>query len=152
MTRYSNAAMPNVALDSLSILIGEWETKGSHPMLPGIELRGHVSFTWIDGGAFLRMQSSIEHKDFPDGIAIFGSGNAAENYWMLYFDERNVSRHYLSSMQKNTLQWWRDDEEFAQRFTAEISVDGNTINSTGEMRKNLGAWEKDLGLVYRRVG
>ena len=70
---------------------------------------------------------------------------------MLYFDERNVSRKYDVSIRDNVLNWWRNTPEFSQRYTWNISKDGNTIISKGELSKDGGAWEKDLEQTFTRI-
>ena len=40
------------------------------------------------------MRSEIDEPEIPSGLAIFGSDNATGEYFMLYFDERGVSRKY----------------------------------------------------------
>ncbi len=145
------AAIPNPALEPLSILIGEWKTVGKHPFMPGKVLHGHTSFKWLEGGAFMIMHSSIEQDEFPEGIAIFGSDNSSEEYSMIYFDERKISRKYISTLKNKIWKWWRNDPEFSQRVICTIADDGNTIVSTGEMSRNGGPWEKDLELTYTRV-
>jgi hypothetical protein len=146
----SKALKPNPSLAPFSILIGEWETQGTHPLLPGKVLHGHVSFKWIEGGAFMIMHSSINQKEFPDGIAIFGSDDSSEELSMLYFDERNVSRKYICTLKDNVWKWWRDDPEFSQKFTCAITDNGNRIIGKGEMSRSGGPWEKDLELTYTR--
>lgn len=119
--------------------------------MPGKVLHGHTSFKWLEGGAFMIMHSSIEEEEFPAGIAIFGSDDLAEEYTMAYFDEREVSRKYISTLKDNVWKWWRNDPEFSQRFTCTITDDGNTIVSKGEMSRNGIPWEKDLELTYTRI-
>ena len=148
----SKAAKPNTALEPLKVLIGEWKTVGSHPLLPGVKLEGHTSYQWLEGGAFIIMHSSIEREGFPDGIAIFGSDNSSDEYAMIYFDERGVSRNYTCTLKDNVLTWWRDDPEFSQRFTCTIADDRNTIVSKGEMSKDGKPWEQDLSLTLTRIG
>jgi hypothetical protein len=130
------AAKPNPALEPLSILIGEWKTVGSHPMMQGVVLHGSASFKWLEGGAFIIMHAAIEHEQFPAGVAIFGSDDSSEEYSMLYFDERKVSRKYASTLKDNVWKWWRNDAEFSQRYICTISNDGNTIVAKGEMSRN----------------
>lgn len=146
----SKAAKPNPALKSLSILIGEWKTAGKHPMLPGEVLHGYASFKWLEGGAFMTMHVAIAHRDFPEGIAVFGSDGASEEYSMIYYDER-VSRKYSTTIKDQVWTWWRNDPEFSQRFIGTISADGNTIVSKGEMSKDGKPWEGDLELIYTRI-
>jgi len=48
---------------------------------------GIRSFSWI-------MRSEIDEPGIPSGVAIVGSDDATGEYFMLYFDERGVSRKY----------------------------------------------------------
>jgi hypothetical protein len=90
------AAIPNPALKPFNALVGEWKTVGTHPGLPDTTLHGHTSFAWLEGGAFLIMHSEIDEPEIPSGIAIIGSDDATDEFFMLYFDERGVSRKYRS--------------------------------------------------------
>lgn len=145
------AAIPNHALKAFEVLVGEWKTTGIHPYLPDTTVYGRASFKWIEGGSFLIMHSEIDEKNFPNGIAIFGSDDASGEYFMLYFDERNVSRKYDVSFHQNVLKWWRNTPEFSQRCTCTISDDGQTMISKGEMSKDGSAWEKDLEQTFTRI-
>ena len=145
------AAIPNPALKSFSVLIGEWTTVGTHGLVPGTTYHGRTSFAWLEGGAFLMMRSEIDEPDIPSGIAIFGSDDALGEYFMLYFDERGVSRRYDVSLHDNVLKWWRNAPGFSQRYTHTIVDDGRTIIGKGELSKDGLSWEKDLDLSYTRV-
>src|SRR5919109_4931768 len=90
----NEASIPNKALEPLIPLVGHWKTLGTHPMIPGVTFHGDTSFTWLEGGAFLVMHSQIDEPQIPSGIAIFGSDEASATLFMLYFDERGVSRKY----------------------------------------------------------
>jgi len=147
----SKATKKNPLLEPLTVLIGEWKTTGHHPFFPGVTLHGTASFKWIENGAFLIMHTHIDHEKFPDGIAIFGSDSSEDEYSMIYFDERDISRKYISTCKNNVWKWWRNDPKFSQRFTGEIKDNGNTIVSTGEMSQDGKPWEKDLELIYTRV-
>ena len=152
MTKKLNheAAIPNPALNLLKTLIGEWETVGTHPLVPNTIFHGHTSFEWIEGGAFLIMHSEIDEPEIPSGIAIFGSDDSTGEYFMLYFDERKVSRKYDVSFQGKIIKWSRNSSDFSQRMTLTF-VDNNTIISMGEMSKDGKIWENDLELTYTRV-
>ncbi|KPQ43971.1 MAG: hypothetical protein MPEBLZ_01439 [Candidatus Methanoperedens nitroreducens] len=145
------ASIPNPALKPLSVLVGTWKTTGTHPYLPNKTLHGRASFEWIEDGAFLLMRSEITEPEIPSGIAIFGSDNVTGEYFMLYFDERGVSRKYDVSFKKNVMKWWRNSAEFSQRMTLMLTGGGKTITSKGEMSKNGSTWEPDLELKYTRV-
>lgn len=147
----NEASIPNPALKPSSVLIGQWNTVGTHPMVPGTIFHGRASFEWFEGGAFLIMHSEIDEPEIPSGIAIFGSDDVTKKFFMLYFDERGVSRKYNVSFNGNTIMWWRNTPEFSQRMTCKVSDDENTIVSQGVMSKDRSNWEGDLELTYTRV-
>jgi len=145
------AAIPNPALKLLGLLLGEWETIGSHPYLPNLVLHGHTSFQWMEGGAFMIMHSEIDEEGVPSGIAVFGSDDATGEYFMLYFDERSISRKYNVEFNNHTMTWWRNTHDFYQKCTCIISDDGNTIISKGLLSRDNKNWENDLELTYTRI-
>lgn len=147
----NKARMPNPYLQPLQFLVGEWKTIGAHPLVPDTQLHGKVVFEWILSGAYLQMTSTIDHLDFPDGLAIFGSDNEQGGTYLLYFDERGVSRKQNFCLEDNGWKWWRDDPDFSQRFTVTLENNGNTVIGKGEMRKKGGEWESDLDLTYYRI-
>jgi hypothetical protein len=145
------AVKPNPALQAFAVLIGEWKTEGTHPYLPGNTFHGRSSFQWIEGGAFLMMRSEIDEPEIPSGISIIGSDDSAGTCFMLYFDERGVSRKMQTTCKDGVWTWWRDDPKFSQRFTSTLSDGGKTLVSKGEMSKDGRAWEPDLQLTSRRA-
>ena len=147
----NKAAIPNPALQPFSVLVGEWTASGTHPLVPNTTLHGHSSFKWIEGGAFLLWYSEIDQEGFPTGMAIFGSDDATGEYFMMYFDERKVSRKYEVSFQDNILKWWRNTPGFSQRYTWTIIDDGNTIIGKGQLSKDGITWEKDLDVTFTRT-
>jgi len=54
------------------ILVGTWSLDASHTMLPGDEIRGEMTFQWLDGHRLLIQQSHYDHAAIPDAIAVFG--------------------------------------------------------------------------------
>src|SRR5215207_6539593 len=147
----NDAAKPNPALEPLSVLIGTWNTIGTHPLVPGTTFHGRTSFAWMEGGAFLIMRSQIDEPQIPSGIAVFGSDDTTGECSMLYFDERGVSRRYEVRLQDNVWEWWRNAPGFSQRFTGAIVADGRTIVARGELSRDGVTWEADLALTYTRV-
>lgn len=146
-----NAQIPNPALNGLGQLVGEWNTVGTHPAVPDKVLTGKASFQWIEGGAFLRWYAEVAEEGFPAGIAIFGSDDATGELFMLYFDERNVSRKHQVSVENNVVKWWRNTPGFSQRYSWTITDDGNTIVGKGELSKDDTMWEDDLNQTFTRV-
>jgi hypothetical protein len=145
------ASIPNPALKPLSALIGKWRTVGTHPLVPGTTFHGHTTFEWVEGGAFLIMHSEIDEPGIPSAIAIFGSDDSTGEYFMLYFDERGVSRKYEVTLRDNTLKWWRNAPGFSQRFAGTFVDGGRTIVGKGELSKDGSRWEGDLQLTYTRA-
>lgn len=144
------AAIPNPHLQPLSILIGEWETVGKHRLLPDT-LHGRTTFEWIEGGAFLKMSSEIDEPKVPSAITLIGSDDQAETYYMLYFDERGVSRKFEMTLKDNVWKQWRTAPHFSQRLTATITDNGDTIISVAELSEDDVTWMRDLDMTYKRV-
>jgi hypothetical protein len=132
-------------------LVGEWKTVGTHPYLPGKILNGRSSFAWIEDGAFLVWHSEIDEPNFPADVAIFGSDDATQEFFMLYFDERIVSRKYEVSFQDNVLKWWRNASGFSQRYSWTFTDSDNTIIGKGELSKDGTNWEGDLEQTFTCV-
>lgn len=147
----AKARIPNPALKPFEALIGEWETIGSHPYLPGTVLHGRASFEWLEGGAFLVLRSEIDDARIPQGIEIFGSDDAEKKFFMLHFDERGVSRKFDVAVDDHTITWSREDPGFSQHQSLTIEASGHTLVGKGEMSKDGGPWEKDLELTYTRI-
>jgi len=145
------ASIPNPALEPFRVLIGNWNTTGSHGLVPDSILHGHTSFEWLEGGAFLMIRSEINDSRFPQGIAIIGSDDTQEEYYMLTFDERGVSRKHEVTLHDNIWKWWRNAPGFFQRYEGTIVDGGNTIIGKGELSKDGVSWEKDLDLTYTRA-
>lgn len=155
------ASIPNPALERFTVLIGNWSTIGTHPQVPDATFHGHTSFAWLEGGAFLIMHSSIEEPDIPTGIVIIGSDNVAGTFFMLYFDERGVSRKYDVSLEGNTWKWWRDSPDFAHPIGGVVRA--TPASATGVRPRDhaigthrcapkIGAFPRRLGANASRAG
>ena len=136
-------------LNLLDALVGAWITEGSHPMLPGDDIRGRATFEWLDGRRFLIGRSHYDHADIPDAVTVTGvlDGELA----MQYFDSRGVHRVYSVEITADTWQFWRDGPDFAQRFTGRFEDDGATIAGRGELSRDGATWDDDLALTYRKT-
>jgi hypothetical protein len=145
------ASKKNPKLEPLGAFVGTWKTVGTHPMVPGKSFNGRTTFDWIEGGAFFVMRSQIDEPEIPSGIAIFGTDDGTGACTMLYFDERDVSRHYSVTIEDGVVSWSRDDAELSQRVTMTLSPDRRTITGVGEMSEKGGPWKGDLSLTYTRV-
>jgi hypothetical protein len=147
----SAAQRRNPALEPLARLVGEWRTRGTHPLVPGTTFHGRTSFSWHEGGAFLLMRSEIDEPEIPSGVAVIGSDDAAGTFTMIYFDERDISRRYTVEVADDTVSWHRDEAGFAQRMVVTIAADGTPLDAQGTMSRDGGPWEDDLQLTYERI-
>lgn len=148
----TNPRPRNAALEKpFGALVGQWKVSATHPFFPGKTFHGKASFEWLDDGAFLIWRSSLDDPRFPVGVAIFGSDDERGEYFMIYFDDRGVSRKYDVGVDGATIRWWRNSPSLSQRFTWTIAGNSRTIAGKGEMSRNGAAWEGDLETVYTRI-
>jgi hypothetical protein len=95
----------------------------------------------------------VDIPEAPDTISIMGCDAASGTYFQLYSDERGVCRVYEMSIAEGQWKLWREGEPFAQRFSAQISDEGDTIVGRWEKKTLDGRrWESDFDLTYRKVG
>lgn len=144
----------NAALDQLSTLIGEWDVEISSMSMdtePSAIVRGHSSFAWLEGGAFLIHHSEIPNSDFPTSTSVMGPDEEAATYRVLYYDSRGVSRIYRMTFSGGIWTLWRDFPGFSQRFHGTFSEDGRVITARWEKSTNGSNWEHDFAVTYTRV-
>jgi hypothetical protein len=143
----------NPRLERFGVLVGEWDTIGTHRLMPGVTLHSHVTCEWIENGAFLRMISQSAEASVPSGMFIFGSDNALDEITLLYYDERGVSRVFTATLSGRVLKFWRNapGPGLAQRFTATFADDGSTIQFVSELSEDGTTWLNDLEQTYTRV-
>ena len=149
-----NENQSNPALDQLAPLIGAWDleiTSMSFRDDPSAMERGHSSFAWLEGGAFLVQHTEISANDFPRSVAVMGADDEAGTYRMLYYDSRGVSRIYRMTFSGEIWTMWRDSPGFSQRFHGMVSEDGKIITARWEKSADGSNWEHDFALTYRKV-
>jgi hypothetical protein len=135
------------SLEPFDALIGTWDTEATHPMFEGV-VPGSITFEWLEGGRFLVQRSRNEHELFPDAICVIGAPESGEGLVMEYFDSRGVRRTYGISLDGGVLRMWRDDPEFAQRFSATPGPD--SFEGLWQLATTPGDFKDDLRMVYRR--
>ena len=135
------------ALDRFDALIGTWATEATHPLFDGV-VPGSMTFEWLAGGQFLVQRSHNDHETFPDAISVIGAPEAGDGLVMEYFDSRGVRRTYAISLDGGVLRIWRDDPEFAQRFSATLGHD--TFEGLWQLARTPGDWKDDLKVTFVR--
>ncbi|MGE5072691.1 MAG: hypothetical protein ACM3MF_04615 [Anaerolineae bacterium] len=145
------ASIPNPALEPFRVLAGNWDTSGTHPLVPGTVVHGRSTFEWLENGAFLLWRSSVDDPQFPNGLSIIGSDDSAQQFFMLYFDERGVSRKYEVTLRDGVWKMWREAPGFSQRFTGTITDNGHTIQCQWELSRDDATWQNDMALTFTRA-
>jgi len=140
------------ALKRLEPLIGEWILEAKPPDGPPWPGEARTTIEWHDSGAHLVQRSTADIPEAPDAISIMGCDAAHGTYFQLYSDERGVCRVFEMSIGEGEWKLWREGEPFAQRFSATISDDGDTISGRWEKAMDGLTWETDFDLTYRKVG
>ena len=136
-------------MQALEALVGEWR---SEVVMPGTGevVRGEMTVEWLDGGGYLVQRSAMEDPVFPRAVTVIGPDRSRERIVQHYFDSRGIARVYDISLENGVLRLWRDDEDFAQRFTGRFTDDGSAIEGAWERTEPDGTWVHDFELTYRR--
>lgn len=137
------------ALEPFDALVGTWATEATHPLVDAV-VPGSITIEWLEGGHFLIQRSRNEHELFPEAISVIGAPAPGEGLVMEYFDSRGVRRTYGVSLADGLLRFWRDDPEFAQRYSAALEPD--TFEGQWQLARTPGDWQDDLKVIYRRRG
>lgn len=133
------------------MLVGHWAMELSNAsFLPNSSdtVTGHVSFEWVESGAFLRMYMGNKP---PDAIWLISRDEATLHYTVLYYDTRRVSRVYAMSFSDGIWKMWRNSPDFSQRFEGKFGDDGNTIKAHWEKSSDGSTWEHDFDVTYTKV-
>jgi hypothetical protein len=143
----------NPILEQLEVLAGDWDIELSNAaFLPDqtTTVTGHVSFEWVENGAFLVMYMGDKPPGIPDAAWLISRDESAPNYTVLYYDSRKVSRVYEMSFSDGIWEMWRNSPGFSQRYEGKLSKDGNTITASWEKSFDGKTWEHDFDIAYKR--
>ncbi len=143
----------NPALGDLEPLVGRWRMELYNAAFlpdPDTRVTGSIDIDWIEDGSALRMrQRDSVHP--PAAVWIIGRDESESGYWVLYADDRGVSRVYRMSLEDGRWRMWRDTPQFSQRFDARLDPDARTIGGRWEKSVDQGAtWEHDFNIDYIR--
>jgi hypothetical protein len=141
--------VPEQRLESLDILVGEWDMTTS--LAPDGGPRARTTFEWLSGRQFLIQRWAVDHPAAPDGIAVIGFDAQRATLLHHYFDSRGVARVYEMSFADGiwTLQRLAAAPDFSQRFIGTVGDDA--IDGRWESSTDGTTWSPDFTLTYSRV-
>jgi hypothetical protein len=150
---------PAPATAELEPLIGTWRMDAVFPDTrqgPPEDTGARTVFEYGPGSQFVIQRWQVPHPAAPDGIAIITADPARGGFLQHYFDSRGVVRLYEMSFAAGvwTLQRTTADFsplDFSQRWEAELSPDGDTIQGRWLDRSDEGEWSHDFALTYTRL-
>ncbi len=149
----TSAHQHNPSLDDVAFLAGDWTMELSNAAFlsnPSDTVQGHVSFEWLQDGAFRVMRMGDKSPGPPNAIWLISRDEAGPNYTVLYYDARKVSRVYQMSFADGIWKMWREAPGFWQRYESKVSAGGQVITGCWERSPDGAAWERDFDATYRR--
>ena len=150
---------PISTIAELAPLIGTWRMDAVFAdgrQGPPEDTGARTVFEYGPESQFVIQRWHVPHPAAPDGIAIITADPTRGGFLQHYFDSRGVVRLYEMSfgagvwtMERTKLDF--SALEFAQRWEAELSGDGNTIRGQWLDRTADGSWSHDFALTYTRL-
>jgi hypothetical protein len=148
---------PTVA--ELAPLIGSWRMDAVFPdgrQGPPEDTGARTVFEYGPGSQFVIQRWEVPHPAAPDGIAIITADPASGDFLQHYFDSRGVVRLYEMTFADGvwTLERTKADFsplDFSQRWEAELTHGGDTIQGRWLDRMADGGWRDDFALTYTRI-
>lgn len=142
--------MRNEAIAALEPLVGEWDLKLTNSwFLETMDtiVSGGATFRWLDD-AFIVWRWWAGDPDEP-AVLVIGRSDAREEYTVLSWDSRGVSRVFAMTWGDGHWKISREDPDFHQRFDATIQPD--RIDMRVEASEDAGqTWRKDFDLILER--
>lgn len=143
--------MKNQALAALEPLVGEWEyTMYNCWFLESMdaEVKGFTTIERLYDSFMVVRETDADKK--PSGVWVIGYSDPQQIYQMFYYDERGVASIFDATFDGRKFIFLREDEDFYQRITLEITLDG--LHSVAEASEDKGkTWRKDLEMAYRAI-
>jgi hypothetical protein len=88
----------------------------------------------------------------PTATLIIGRDEVGEEFTILHYDSRGVSRVYRMMFDDGAWRMWQDAPGFWQRFSGRLSADATRSEERGRSRRTVRHWEHDFDLLYTKVG
>jgi hypothetical protein len=144
--------------EALEPLIGSWTVEAEFPTPGPLVIRGRSTFDWLLARRYVLQRSEMDHPDAPDSHSILAPDPGRPGGWLQhYFDTRGVVRLYEMSFDGRTWTLTRrapdfSPLDFAQRFTADLADDGDTLTGAWYTGSGGDDWQLDFRMTYRRAG
>jgi hypothetical protein len=128
----------------LEQLLGTWDLTMQHSALAEPVIGRHVYSRVLDG-AFVRLDWTYEHPDFPDATAMLSETG------MHYFDVRGVVRVFDLGWTESGYTMVHLEPDFSQRFTA-LFDSPDAMSTLGDYSEDRGVtWHPDFTTTMQRV-
>ena len=142
---------PAGALAALEPLVGQWSAQVEVPGVPA----GRAVFEWALDETYLAHRAEFPQPEYPDSLVVIAAAEAG-GYTFHYFDSRGVVRLYAMELRDRRWTLLRDRADFSplsfcQRFEAELSADGTTIDGRWEKSEDGRHWDLDFAITYTRI-
>jgi hypothetical protein len=129
---------------SLDRLLGTWDITMHHSAMAE-PITGRQRYESVLDGAYVLLNWTYHHPDFPDAMAILSEEN------MYYFDVRGITRVFDLQIDHTGWSMVHLDPEFSQRHTMSFD-DPDAMQTTGEFSNDRGAtWRHDFTMSSTRV-
>ena len=143
------AAAPNPDLQKLERLVGTWEI--SDPSGKG-EIRGQISYEWVEGGFFLLQRFDLlhgEHRnkgvEYIGHFQLFGEEPSEEIKTRVFSFLDGMVLDYVYELERDTLIIWAGEKGSPAYFKGQFSEDGNSL--TGAWVYPGGGYESRMSRV-----
>ena len=124
-------------------LLGTWDISMQHVALPE-PVAGRQRYELVLDGAFVLLQWTYDHPDFPDAMALL------DQTAFHYFDVRGISRVFDLQINEQGWSMIRRDPDFWQRSSTTF-VGDRVMEGTGENSHDGGVtWEHDFVMTWAR--
>lgn len=114
------------AMQRLDVLVGRWQVAMHGAwFLPNLDIEDAgmaVVERWSDAFVTFRWRPD-DGPDSCDMPMVFGHSSATDSYHALYHDEPGMDRLFAMTFDGATWTLLREDDDFYQRWTAEVSAD-----------------------------
>ena len=129
---------------SLERLLGSWDITMHHSAMTE-PVRGRQHYERVLDGAYVRLDWTYDHPDFPDALALLSEEE------MHYFDVRGVTRVFDVELSESGWSMVRLDPGFSQRYTA-LFRGADAMEANGDRSEDGGrTWQPDFTMTWVRA-